>query len=71
MLPAFQTVMGKDHVLNTDTPGTMLDVLHTSAPFMTNNYDRGMITHILLIQAHSAHSSPEWGLTLHHMAPGI
>lgn len=53
MLPAFRRVTGKDHVLNTDTPGTMLDVLHTSAPFMPNNYDRGMITHILLIQAQS------------------
>lgn len=59
---ALRRVTGKDHVLNTYTPGTMLDVLYTFAPFISDNYDRGIITNILLIQAQS-------GLALYHMTP--
>lgn len=53
MLPALRRVMVNDPLLDTDTPGTVLDALHTSAPFMPNNCGRGRITHILLIQAQS------------------
>ena len=50
MVPAVKRGMGDDHEFNTYAPDTVLDVLHVFAPFLPNNYDRGMIPHFLLIQ---------------------
>lgn len=40
-------------VLSTYAPHTMLDALYMCSPFLPNNYDRGIIIHILLFQAQS------------------
>lgn len=55
----------EDHELNTYTPGTVLDALHTPAPLMPDNYDREMIPHILLIQAQGGDLSRVTGLLEH------